>query len=366
MSTPHVPSLRPIEIGVAVAVSAIISISGCGGGGSGGASTGAPATSSAPPAPPAPLGQAPSNTTPVAQAGSAQSAKTGFAVQLDGSASSDADGDALTYAWTLYSAPAGSTATLSNASSAKPSFTPDVGGTYVASLVVSDGKASSTAAQVQVKVDSVAFSSMPTPFPPNMPSWGFQATQTASLGETINLKAGTTGTLKEFTIAMSSWACENGGWNGTCTTTPGATFQWPVTLRLIDGAGHQFATATKTFTMPFRPSSDPSCAVTTKWKAADGTCYNGYAFKISFDATDLPNVSLPATFSYEIAYDTQSYGTAPTGNANGPYNSLNGGMYDVTLLPSAGSDADITKLRQNGNDVAAGGYGVMVEIVTKP
>jgi hypothetical protein len=84
---------------------------------------------------------------PVAQAGTAQNVTVGVSVMLNGSASSDADGDDLTYAWTL-TAPGGSAAALSDRSAAKPSFTADVAGSYVASLVVSDGRLSSAASTV--------------------------------------------------------------------------------------------------------------------------------------------------------------------------------------------------------------------------
>ncbi len=90
------------------------------------------------------------NAAPVAKAGSAQNVVTGTVVTLDGSASSDANGDALTYAWTLTSRPAGSTAVLSGATSAKPTFVGDAAGTYVATLVVNDGKVSSAAATVPI------------------------------------------------------------------------------------------------------------------------------------------------------------------------------------------------------------------------
>ena len=94
------------------------------------------------------------NVAPVANAGVTQHVVAGSVVTLDGSASSDANGDSLTYAWTLTSKPAGSTAALSSATSAKPSFTADVVGTYVLSLVVNDGKASSAPATLAVAVGS--------------------------------------------------------------------------------------------------------------------------------------------------------------------------------------------------------------------
>ena len=79
-----------------------------------------------------------------------RSITTGTVVTLNGSTSSDANGDPLTYAWTLSSRPAGSAAVLTGASSAAPTFTADVAGTYVASLVVNDGKVNSTAATVTI------------------------------------------------------------------------------------------------------------------------------------------------------------------------------------------------------------------------
>jgi hypothetical protein len=74
----------------------------------------------------------------VADAGSDQSVFTGSVATLTGAASSDPDGDALTYQWSFTSVPAGSGATLSGASSVAPNFRPDVVGAYVLSLTVTD------------------------------------------------------------------------------------------------------------------------------------------------------------------------------------------------------------------------------------
>jgi hypothetical protein len=83
------------------------------------------------------------NAAPVANAGTNQNVTVPVTVTLDGSASSDANRDAITYLWTLVSKPTSSTAALSSTTSAKPTFSADIAGVYVASLVVNDGALSS-------------------------------------------------------------------------------------------------------------------------------------------------------------------------------------------------------------------------------
>ena len=83
------------------------------------------------------------NAAPVADAGAAQSVVTATVVTLDGSKSKDANGDALSYTWTLAEKPAGSAASLANANSRSPTFTADLAGNYVAQLIVNDGKVDS-------------------------------------------------------------------------------------------------------------------------------------------------------------------------------------------------------------------------------
>lgn len=90
------------------------------------------------------------NTAPIAKAGADQNVVTNTTVTLDGTASTDADGDTLTYAWTLTSKPTGSAANLSSGSVVRPTFVADVAGVYTASLTVNDGKANSEAASVTI------------------------------------------------------------------------------------------------------------------------------------------------------------------------------------------------------------------------
>jgi hypothetical protein len=79
-----------------------------------------------------------------------QAVLAGGTVTLDGSASSDANGDALAYSWSFVSRPSGSVASLSSASEVAPNFLADRPGTYVLALVVSDGTASSVASTTTV------------------------------------------------------------------------------------------------------------------------------------------------------------------------------------------------------------------------
>mgnify|MGYP003513758545 FL=1 len=95
------------------------------------------------------------NATPVANAGSHQSVSVNTTVTLDGSFSSDANRDPLVYTWKLESVPNGSTATLSSASAARPTFTADKAGSYLASLSVSDGTLTSNFATVTVTASAV-------------------------------------------------------------------------------------------------------------------------------------------------------------------------------------------------------------------
>ncbi len=94
---------------------------------------------------------------PVAEAGADQSVYIDSIAQLDGSASSDLEGAALSYQWTL-TAPDGSdiTSALSNPYDVMPSFTPTQYGDYTATLLVNDGEFDSVVAD-EVIITSVKY-----------------------------------------------------------------------------------------------------------------------------------------------------------------------------------------------------------------
>jgi hypothetical protein len=96
------------------------------------------------------------NAAPVADAGEDQNVTTTDTVYLNGSESSDADGDDLTYSWSITTTPPGSSATLSNATLGNPTFDADEDGTYVIQLIVNDGTVNSAADTVSITATPAA------------------------------------------------------------------------------------------------------------------------------------------------------------------------------------------------------------------
>ena len=71
---------------------------------------------------------------------------------LNGSNSSDPNGDVLEYQWTDASNPVGATFAIDNADQANATFVPDVAGTYVFRLKVTDPLGASDTDNVEVVV----------------------------------------------------------------------------------------------------------------------------------------------------------------------------------------------------------------------
>jgi hypothetical protein len=92
------------------------------------------------------------NVKPVANAGTSRSAEIFQTVTLDGNGSYDANGDLLTYQWSIVSGPLGSTAVIEDSSAMVASFIPDKEGTYVIQLMVNDGFVDSDPSPIQIEV----------------------------------------------------------------------------------------------------------------------------------------------------------------------------------------------------------------------
>jgi hypothetical protein len=195
---------------------------------------------------------------------------------------------------------------------------------------------------------TVIYDSTTTPTPPNLPSVGFEANQVSELGNQITFSPGTPRLLSQATVTMSSWGCESGGGND-CATTPGATFSEPITLNIYNvnadnSPGSLITTITQTFNIPYRPSADPADCPTAQsewYSSATNSCYNGLDTNVTFT---LPDVAVPPSIIYGIAYNTSDSGAAPYGDSTTcseagdcGYDSLNVGLTTANQ-PSVGTD----------------------------
>jgi phosphatidylserine/phosphatidylglycerophosphate/cardiolipin synthase-like enzyme len=122
------------------------------------------------------------NQPPVADAGVNQTVNEGDTVLLDGTNSSDPDGDPLTYSW---SQTAGTPITLDNATSATPSFTaPDVGSSgdvLAMELTVTDSEGNTDSDSVSVSINDSA------PPPNSLPISDAGSDQTVYEGDAVTL-----------------------------------------------------------------------------------------------------------------------------------------------------------------------------------
>jgi hypothetical protein len=198
----------------------------------------------------------------------------------------------------------------------------------------------------------IVYNSIPKNLAGNYPSQPFQAQQTSEFGDIVSFAPGTTSNLKQVTLVMSSWACQAGTWNGgDCATTPGARFTVPITLTVYNVAGANslgtvIASSTKNFKIPYRPSADPTnCPATPeKYRATDGTCYNGKAVRISFS---FGGQTLPANAIWGVTYNTSGYGYSPKGYGNPCNSTVQGCPYDSlnvaagATAPTVGTDQDL-------------------------
>jgi hypothetical protein len=119
----------------------LYSCGGSGGGGSGGGDSSSDGISVT------------DNLAPVAKVVADQNVAPGVIVTLDGSLSSDADSDPLTFAWALTSKPVDSSVELSSNTDVKSFFTADLEGDYVVQLTVNDGLIESAEDSVIITVE---------------------------------------------------------------------------------------------------------------------------------------------------------------------------------------------------------------------
>jgi VCBS repeat-containing protein len=191
-------------------------------------------------------GNTSTNRPPIANAGPDQTVTPSTAVALDGSASSDPDGDAITYAWTLITWPAGSAATVLGATTVAPHFTADLPGTYVVALVVSDGISDSAPDEVVVTATNTPPVARDDAYTTNEDS----ALAISAPGVLNNDSDAEGSALSAVLVSGPAHGTLTLGANGSFTYTPAANFFGTdtFTYRASDGAATS-AAATATITV---------------------------------------------------------------------------------------------------------------------
>jgi predicted extracellular nuclease len=200
------------------------------------------------------------NQPPVASIGTDQTVNEGAAVTLDGSASSDADGNIAAYAWTQTS---GTAVTLQNATTATPSFTtPHQGGTLVFSLTVTDNEGATATATTQVIVVNQA------------PVADAGAAQSVNEGANVTLN-GSASSDADGSIASYAWTQTSGPTvtlQNATTATPSFTAPHQAgtlvfTLTVTDNEGATATATTQVVVVNQAPVADAGADQTAKYNA---------------------------------------------------------------------------------------------------
>jgi MYXO-CTERM domain-containing protein len=161
----------------------------------------------------------------------------------------------------------------------------------------------------------VIFNSIPSTLNPNYTSIGYQAQQVREFGDRVTF-GGSARQLSAASVTMSMWGRYE-DWNvggqyyGTGAYA-GDGYTQSFTFNIYaagtgTAAGALLGSVTQSRYIQYRP---------TVWASA-----LGIAQTISFDLSGL-NITLPESIVWGLAFNTQSFGTSPTG-VNGPYNELN-------------------------------------------
>ncbi len=172
------------------------------------------------------------------------------------------------------------------------------------------------------------YNNMPRPAPGDLVSQSFEATGTSEWGGQVEFggKGKPKRVLSTVAVGMSSYACQSGS-GLTCTSGKMAKFKLPITLNVYavnplnqEPVQPALASVTQEFEIPYRPSASALCPVTSEGVGWGAECKIGRLHTITFTVPGA--VTVPNTAIVAIAFNTESYGAAPTGEA-GPENALN-------------------------------------------
>lgn len=190
------------------------------------------------------------------------------------------------------------------------------------------------------------YNAIPSQVKGNVASIGFQASRTTEFGDAVGL-SGTNRTLSSMKVLLSSWACQTGAWEtGDCTTTPGATFDVPITFTIYDSTGTtELASTTQHVAVAYRPSASAQCTGDDagKWyNPSDKTCYNGYPQTVTMSMS--ASAKLPDNVVWSVQYKTFT----TNGGVSTPADALNVGANSFPNAPYSGTDLDADAVFVNG------------------
>jgi PKD domain len=265
------------------------------------------------------------NQPPTANAGSDQSVNEGDTVALDGSASTDADGSIASYSWTQT---AGATVTLSDASSATPSFTaPNVDSTDTLTfeLTVDDGNGHTATDTVNIDVQNVNHATTLTLNAITKVPWGNPVTVTGKLTDNAATDAGVSGA----TISFDGTGADNlqdvvtnadGTFTASGASPSSVATTWTVQAHFAGNTGYSSSdSTTQTYaTTKHSVGSSISAKATVPWGKP-----NTFTVTLKDTATGLPLQGVTVSFDGTGAISIPNAVTGSDGKATGTGNSPN-------------------------------------------
>lgn len=187
----------------------------------------------------------------------------------------------------------------------------------------------------------LVYKNVPSPRPKGFPALGFESDSVAEFGGEVQF-GGTARKNPTVTVYMESYGCQNEESGAACATTPGSTFSVPITLNIytVGSLGAPADSLTKTFNIPYRPSASPTCPLELPEhvKGFGRRCEFAARAKLKFK---FKGATLPPQAIFAVAYNTETYGQAPTGQP-GPVNSLNVAI-NANYVCAAGKENPVTK-----------------------
>lgn len=274
------------------------------------------------------------NNAPIANPGSSAIAAIGSAVTLSGSQSSDPDGNTLTsYTWKLVSKPTGSalitdaTTSITQTSPPAASFTPDMKGDYVISLVVNDGTVNSDAKTVTITANTAPVANA-----------GSAQTKAASDVVTLDGSSSVDADTGDTALLTYTWTQTSGttvtlSANGTTsakqpTFTPTVAGSYIFSLAVSDGVQSSTNSSTVTITVNDRPVANaganqvvaPSATVTlsatASTKATGATLTYAWSQTLGTGVTLSSSTAVSPTFTAPSTAGTLTFSLTVTDSFN--------------------------------------------------